>query len=265
VFAVIPARNEAARILSALRTVRQAGVHHIVVVINGCEDDTREVVSAQQDGHLSLLTFREPLGVDIPRAIGAAYAYAKGARHVLFYDGDLIGHHRDELARLVESAQRFDLDLALTDSYGTAHGLDTSRDLLLKLRRDLNRRLGLEARLGLANPAHGPHAVSRRLLRDIPVTDLAQPPLVLLHAARNDLRIDNLAHIPHARLGSAHKGPEHFELIRETIIGDLVEALQVMSGAPRTRIMRGSHFDGYHSERRFDLLTRFLEGLKAGR
>lgn len=261
-FAVIPARNEAARIAAAIRTVRQTGIRHIVVVINGCHDHTREVVRSLEQDDLALLTFREALGVDIPRAIGAAYALHLGARHVLFYDGDLIGPHRDELAHLISATETYHLDLALTDAYGTAYDLSLTRDLMPRLRLELNQRLGLEKRLGLSNPAHGPHIVSRHLLETIPLADLAKPPLVLAHAARAGLHIDALAHIPHAKLGSAHKGPTHFEQIRDTIIGDLLEALAVIQGRPRTREFRGLHYDGYDSERRFDLLEAFVKSLK---
>jgi glycosyltransferase involved in cell wall biosynthesis len=261
VFAVIPARNEASRIASAIRNVRLAGAARIVVVVNGCHDGTSSVVRALQAGDLTVLTFREALGVDVPRAVGAAYAYSRGARHVLFYDGDLVGQHRDELAKLVRSAERFDVDLGLTDTYGTAHDAYEARDTLLRLRYELNHKLGLSARLGLSNPAHGPHIVSRRLLGEVPLESFAKPPLLLARAAQAGLHIDTLARIPHARLGSAHKGPAHYERIRETIIGDLLEALCLTQDRPPSREFRGLEFDGYNSERRLDLLHKFVESL----
>lgn len=265
-YAVIPARNEAGRIATAVRTVLLTGVERIVVVANGCEDGTERAVDGLQRSHelghrIELLRFDEALGVDVPRAVGAAYCYAQGARHVLFYDGDLIGQHADALRRMVEAAGRFDLDLALSDMYGTAHHRDTASDLLLRLRRDLNDKLGLLPRIGLSNPAHGPHIVSRRLLKELSLTDLAKPPLVLAQAAQAGLRIDALAYIPQARLGSAHKGPVHFERVRDTIIGDLLEARCLLEGRPRSRAFMGEHYDGYNSERRFDLLQRYVESL----
>lgn len=260
-YAVIPARNEEQRIAAAIRTVRQAGIRSVVAVVNGCTDRTLDVVRTLQVGDLTVLQFPEPLGVDIPRAIGAAYAYRHGAQHVLFYDGDLVGHHLDELRRLITSSTKFGIDLALTDSYGTAYDAPQLRDLLLRLRRELNHQLGLEPRLGLANPAHGPCVVSRKLLREIPLDALAKPPLILAHAAKSALKIDALAHIPQARLGSAHKGPTHSERIRETIIGDLLEALSITQGRPASREHRGLYYDGYHSERRFDLMRQFVQSL----
>lgn len=65
-FAVIPARNEASRIASAIRNVRLAGATEIVVVVNGCHDGTRAVVRTLQASDLTVITFREALGVDIP-------------------------------------------------------------------------------------------------------------------------------------------------------------------------------------------------------
>ncbi|HEU4965421.1 MAG TPA: glycosyltransferase [Bacilli bacterium] len=260
-FAVIPARNEAKRIATALRTVLQTGVERVVVVVNGCEDETARVVGRFGDPRVTMLHFEEALGPDVPRAVGAAYAYGEGARHVLFYDGDLIGQHADALRGMVAAAKRFDLDLVLSDTYGTTHELVDSRDLLIRLRYELNDKLGLVPRIGLANPAHGPHIVSRRLLKALPLTALAKPPLVLAHAAQAGLRIDALAYIPHARLGSAHKGPPHFEQIRDTIIGDLLEAHCLLQGRPRSREYRGQVFDGYQSVRRFDLLQAYVEKL----
>jgi glycosyltransferase involved in cell wall biosynthesis len=262
VFAVIPACNEASRISSAIRTVRLAGIRQIIVVVNGCHDNTRQVVGSLQEGDLTLLTFCEALGVDVPRAIGAAYALSKGARHVLFYDGDLIGPHRDELKHMVMTAERFSIDLGLTDVYGTTYDRDGGRDLLTRLRGELNSHLGLQGRLGLSNPAHGPHIVSRRLLETIPLEHLAKPPLLLALAAKARLHIDTLVHIPHAKLGSAHKGPTHFERIRDTIIGDLLEAIAFSNGFTMNREHRGLYYDGYDSERRFDLLQAFVKGLK---
>ncbi|TCP52695.1 glycosyl transferase family 2 [Tumebacillus sp. BK434] len=260
-YAVIPARNVSKRIGVAIQTVRFAGAEKIIVVANGCEDSTLQEARALREADLTVICFREPLGFDVPRAVGAAYAYRQGAEHVLFYDGDLIGHHRHELQKLVADTVRFRLDLSLTDTYGTAHRLDVTRNPLLRLRSSLNRKLGLEPRLGLSSPSHGPHIVSRRLLRDIPAHYLAIPPLVLAYARQEGLTVDALAHIPHSRLGSAHKEPAHFDKIRETIIGDLLEAHCLLEGRVRTREYRGHVFDGYHSERRFDLLDRFLNRL----
>ncbi|MFD2170710.1 glycosyltransferase family 2 protein [Tumebacillus lipolyticus] len=259
---MIPARNVSKRIEAALKNVRYAGIEKIIVVVNGCQDDTLEVVRRLQDERMTLISFRAPLGFDVPRAIGAQYAYRQGAEHVLFYDGDLIGHHRHELKRLTEDAVRFGIDLGLTDTYGTAHHQDVAHNPLLRLRSSLNRRLGLEPRLGLSNPSHGPHVVSRRLLRLIPRADLAIPPVVLTRAKQLGLRIDALTHIPQARLGSSHKGPVHFEHIRDTIIGDLLEAHCLLDGRVRSREYRGHQFDGYHSKRRFDLLERFADSLQ---
>lgn len=262
-FAVIPAHNEETRILTAIRSVRQAGIKRILVVINGCQDNTREVVLSVADRHMTLLTFRDALGVDIPRAIGAAYAYTHGADHVLFYDGDLIGHHQDELAKMIDSAQRFKIDLGLTDIYGTAHDLDLNHDLPLKLRHQLSHKLGLYSRIGLSTPAHGPHIMSRRLIREMPITDLALPPLTLYYAKKYNLKIDVLAHIAQARLGSAHRDSEHVQRIRDTLIGDLMEAIHLHGGLPRKRVYRGTSYDGYHSARRFDLLHKFIRSLSA--
>ncbi|UOF91801.1 glycosyltransferase [Fodinisporobacter ferrooxydans] len=256
-YAVIPAWNEAARIDRAIATVKRAGCKHILVVANGCTDDTETIVSElqQKDATIDLLSFPFRLGVDVPRAIGSQYALRKGANYILFYDGDLVGHMDDTLATLLHTAVAFHLDLALCDCYGV-HFQNTENDLLLKKRREIAEELHMFRQIGYANPAHGPSVVSARLIRRIPLCDLAQPPIVLAKAGLLRMHIDAPVHVPHIRLGSAFKDPEHTKKIRDTIIGDCLEALHILRGKPRSRVFGDHAFDGYHQERRFDIIKQ---------
>jgi hypothetical protein len=258
-FAVIPAWNEAPRIGRAIQTVVRAGCNQIVVIANGCTDETEQIVRKWQSQYPSihLLSFPFRLGVDIPRAIGAVWALKQGARHILFFDGDLIGQIDDALATLLHTSTAFDLDLALCDCYGV-HYANHEEDLLLEMRGQISKQLGIFNKIGYSNPAHGPSVVSARLLQHIPVSELSQPPVLLALAGIHKMRIDSAVHIPHTRLGSAFKEPEHTKKIRDTIIGDCIEALHVLKGTVRSRTFGGHTFDGYHSERRFDVLQQFL-------
>lgn len=72
IVAVIPALDEAARIAGAVRALRAEGVRHILVVANGCSDDTAD--RAEEVGALVLVCDRLPGGVGEARAIGCAEA-----------------------------------------------------------------------------------------------------------------------------------------------------------------------------------------------
>jgi glycosyltransferase involved in cell wall biosynthesis len=257
-FAVIPAWNEASRIGRAIQTVYRAGCKQIIVVANGCTDQTEQVVLdlKARFPSLQLISFPFRLGVDVPRAIGAKVALGQGARHILFYDGDLIGQIEDSLASLLHTASAFDLDLALCDCYGVHHSRNDD-DLLLTFRGKISQEMGVFRKIGYSNPAHGPSVISARFLKNISISDLAQPPVILTLAKIQGMHIDSPIHIPHSRLGSAFKDKEHTKKIRDTIIGDCIEALQVLKGLPRTRSFAGHTFDGYHSERRFDVIEKF--------
>src|SRR5665648_436893 len=82
---VIPAKNEEKSILATLTTILRLPVCYIILVLNGCTDQTFELARSIPDTRIHILYFSDPLGIDIPRAIGALYA-----RHIgcLLYTSD---------------------------------------------------------------------------------------------------------------------------------------------------------------------------------
>ena len=124
----------------------------------------------------------------------------------------------------------------------------------------LNRTLGLEQSLGTASPSHGPHAVSRRLLLSVPLRELAIPPVSLALAVKKGFPVHIGTRIPHKELGSPDKNTRHARLIAETIIGDCMEAINVYHNQERRRTCDHVEYDGYHSQRRWDLLDNYLAG-----
>jgi GT2 family glycosyltransferase len=88
IVAVIPALDEAARIAGAVRALRAEGVRRIVVVANGCSDDTAD--RAEKAGALVLVCGRLPGGVGEARAIGCADALRRwpDARILISTDAD---------------------------------------------------------------------------------------------------------------------------------------------------------------------------------
>ncbi|MEW5898292.1 MAG: glycosyltransferase [Bacillota bacterium] len=258
--AVIPAKNEAPTIGKVIQTLLTAGVDLVIPVLNGCRDNSLAVIKQFGLRNIQPVCFQEPLGIDVPRAVGAARAGELGAETILFVDGDMAGEIGGALAELVKKMRKGNLHLALTDCY-PADGPAVSSSLasyLIKVRVLLNRTIGLEKELGSASPAHGPHAISRSFWEQIPVRELAIPPVALALAAKKGLRVAIGTSIPHARLGSSQKDPVHCHRIAETIIGDCLEAMQAYRGERRDRTCNGVAYLGYHPERRFDLLEKFL-------
>lgn len=256
--AVVPVRNEEKRLKKALETLLNTPVDIIIPVINGSTDDSL-LIARQIQSRILPVYFHEPLGIDVPRAIGAKIARDRGAKAVLFMDGDMDGEISKNLCELLDQVVVCDNDMSLTNCYPEAvpGGLSTLAAHLLKERRHLNKKIGLAKKIDAASPCHGPHAVSRRFLDTVPIKEIAIPPVSLALAAKSGLRINVGTNISHKDLGSPEKDPRHSRLIAETIIGDCIEALNVFRGKKRTRLRGQLEYNGYHPERRWDLLDDF--------
>ena len=257
---VIPARNEALNIGRVLTNIRSLGPDLIVLVLNGCTDNTLEVAISNASKNTHIISFPESLGVDIPRAVGAHYAHRWGIGIITFIDGDMTGHINKAVEELVHNINR-GVDLALVNCYPYIGNRFPITRKMLYFRQKLNQELGLLRSLGLAVPSHGPHAVSRRLIKTIGVTPLGIPPVELAMAHFSDLKIRVAAAIPHAQMKSSIKPTSHALLMAETIIGDCIEAIHLARGNPRTREWEGVYFDGYNSSRRWDLLEHAAENI----
>lgn len=123
------------------------------------------------------------------------------------------------------------------------------------LRLELNEVLQQPA-LGDAVACHGPHAVSGRLLQELPLHELALPPVEQAMAVRAGLRVGVGASLGHAELNHRPRPAEHRQQVGETIVGDLLEAIRWAKGRPRSRWLDGRLWLGYHPERRLDLAGR---------
>ena len=257
--AVVPVQNEEKRIRKTLETLLTLPAGLIIPVINGSSDLSCEAIQKFESSKIIPLHYKETLGIDVPRAVGAHTARNKGAAVVLFLDGDMNGEIKDNLRELIRKVEE-GVDMALTNCY-PAENMEELSPLatkLLHVRRCLNREIGLERALGAASPCHGPHAVSNRFLQYVPLGELALPPVSLALAAKSGLKVCVGTTIPHKALGSPIKDAFHSEKIAETIIGDCLEALCVYRNEPRRRSSGTVNYDGYHSRRRLDLLDKYL-------
>jgi glycosyltransferase involved in cell wall biosynthesis len=254
--AVVPARNEAGRIGTVLRNLLSLPLSYIIAVINGCTDSTLDEALNIKDNRIILLAFTEPLGIDIPRAVGASLAYQLGATGVVFVDGDMTGDFQLHLSNILDALDQ-GVDLALVNCYPYITSRQKLTSIVLRFRGLLNMELGLYRDLGLASPTHGPHGISRKLFEIVPLDNLAVPPTVLVGAKRNNLNIKVVTSIPHSLLSSPARKRYHTRMITHTIIGDCLQALCICKGCSISRAYGKHDFDGYHSGRRFDLLLQW--------
>lgn len=255
---VVPAKNEAGRISTVLQNLGILPVDQIIVVANGSKDSTMQEIMQMRLPKLQILYFHECLGIDVPRAIGAKMALNLGSKVVIFVDGDMVGTFNENLMELADAILLKHLDMALTNCYPVPPRHIERYNPTFQWRLNLNKELGLDKKIGLATPAHGPHAVSRRLLETIPLPTLAVPPLALALARKHKLKIDVATTIPHYRLGSSIKNQLHTTKIIDTIVGDCLEAIAAFREQPYKRQHNNATYNGYNAERRFDLLDSFL-------
>lgn len=258
--AVVPVKNEGNRLKKTVQTLLSTPSDLIIPVINGSSDNSCRIISQVRSERIHPLYFKEPLGIDVPRAVGVKAALDRGATAVLFLDGDMNGDIAENLIDLITTVYDNRVDMALTNCYPGNYmpRLSNLASEVLNARVRLNREIGLEETLGAASPSHGPHAVSRRFLLSVSLREIAIPPVSLALAAKMGLSVGIVTDIPHNKLGSPGKDTAHSDLIAETIIGDCIEAQHVYKDTKRQRSAGSVEYMGYHPQRRWDLLDLFL-------
>ncbi len=256
--AVVPARNEGGRISTVLTNLGILPIDHIIVIANGSIDNTMREILNLRLPKIHILYFQECLGIDVPRAIGAKVSLMLGADVVLFVDGDMVGTFSENLMELVDGILLKRLDIALTNCYPSPLRHIERYNPTFQWRMNLNKELDLDKKIGLATPSHGPHAVSKHFLEAIPLKELATPPVAIALARLKRLKIDVATTIAHYRLGSSVKNLIHNNKIIDTIVGDCLEAICVHQNKPRSRQWQNKIYLGYHSERRLDLIDKFI-------
>lgn len=258
---VVPVQNEAENIERVMSTLLSLPAAIIIPVINGSTDRSADILAEFPRDRVRVLQFDSPLGIDVPRAVGAAYARRLGADIVLFVDGDMIGNIRRDLIGLIDSLRENEADVALTNCYPEQYRPSSIQAKHLCFIRELFNVMIGYGHLGTASPSHGPHAVSRRFLETVPIRDLGVPPVSMAICAQAGLKAVVGAVIPHCALGSPDKSSAHTRRIWDTLMGDHLEAFAVYHEKERSRALYGTTFDGYHSARRFELLEAFLKSM----
>jgi len=212
---IIPVMNEARTIGAVVREAR--GVHprtEVIAVVNGSTDGS---ASAAGQAGARVIMFREPLGHDVGRAVGARAARGD---ILLFIDGDMV-IRRDALAAFVKAIEA-GADVALNDYHGPTGASRVHGVVLAK--HALNAALG-RSDLGGASMTAVPHALSRRALEAIGADALAVPPLAQAKAAAHGLKIRLVRRVPVGRLNPPRRARERSRPLEPLIVGDHLEAI----------------------------------------
>lgn len=259
-WSVIPAQNEERTIAHVIKNCLLAGSTRVLVVSNGTTDRTLEIAQAYPDMRVSAYYVPEPLGIDVPRAIGALIAYMEGANGILFCDGDLSGNLANHLSSLLGS-MAWGYDLSLSNCYprGLPYGGMAGR--VIRERLAFNSYIGRED-LGAALMSHGPSCISRKFLDMLPCQVLAIPPLAQALGVKQGLTVKISASLEHGLLGSRERHGDHPDKIADLIIGDCILARSIFSGNLPARCAGRHPYIGFDNTRRWDLLNYHIEKLK---
>lgn len=259
IYTIVPVKNEGEKIKKTLQMLLSTKTNKILVVLNGCDDHSFQIVKSFNHRAIEFIYFNKALGIDVPRAVGAWIALLEGAEGVVFVDGDMNGNIHTYIDEIIKSLVEKNVDMALTNCYPEEYQRGAMAKMLLSFQKQLNIELKICNKIGYASPSHGPHGLSRRCIQKIDTTSLCIPPISLALAVKNNLNIEVATSIPSPLLNSTIRDEFHADQIAKTIIGDCIEALHVYKQKERTRGYDGVLFTGYHKNRRFDLLEVFMK------
>ena len=240
VAAIVAARDEAATLPLVVHQLQRLPLLELIVVANGCVDGTAE---AARSAGCRVIEYREPLGHDVGRALGAAQTQAEIC---LFADADIVLGAEYFMPFLLATAQG--VDIALNDP----RPFIPVPDAVSTAKEFLNTALGRKD-LGYASMTSVPHALRRSAIQRIGLDRLAVPPLAQAVGVLEGLLVRAVANVDVISTNRVHpldSQPRSPRLLEETILGDHLEALQYVL---RRQGARGGFSD---AGRRRDLLTR---------
>ncbi|SDJ46897.1 Glycosyl transferase family 2 [Paenibacillus naphthalenovorans] len=214
---IIPVMNEIKTLGHVIRAASR--VHsktEVIVVANGSTDGSEEL--AELSG-TRVISFKQPLGHDVGRAIGAMEA--KGDI-LVFTDGD-IKVSTSMLTPLV-AAIKNGADIALNNHSGPIYKKEVHSVVLAKYA--LNVMLSRSDLKG-ASMTTIPHAMARKALAMIGAGALAVPPLAMAIAVQKGLKIRRVNRVPVGKMNRKRNRIKNgFDPLAELIIGDHLEAME---------------------------------------
>ncbi|TLS51972.1 glycosyltransferase [Paenibacillus antri] len=242
--AIIPVGEERSTIQEVVREARRAGVDEIIVVANGADDET--VDKAMRVG-ANVLAFRQRLGHNVGRAVGAAFSTGDV---LLFIDGDFVVPAND-LQAYIRAAEA-GTDVALNDLTTLCYREGMPLDAVSAAKYILNCCLRRPELLNGSMTAV-PHAVRRRVIDAIGFRSLMIPPLAQAKAIRGGFVVRNVHYtdvVTPNRIRPDHVLRNGTVPAFERIVGDHVEAIDYVL---RMTDPRGGFFDG---DRNRDIIER---------
>lgn len=212
---VIPAMNEKKTIASVIRQARL--VHpstEVIVVVNGSRDET-ELIARRMGARV--ISFKESLGHDVGRGIGAIHA--RGSI-LLFIDADIVILAKD-LKPFVHAVER-GVDVAL-NSYSGKTEIDEVHPVVLA-KHALNVALSRPDLRG-ASMTTIPHAMSRKALDVIHAANLSVPPLAQAMAIVKGLDLHKVHDVNVGRRNPRKRRKFKVDPLQNLILGDHLEAV----------------------------------------
>lgn len=176
---ILPVMNEADKMATVLQELKKLHPFEIIAVVNGSSDHTSQIAQAMG---AKVIEYKEPLGHNIGRAVGAYHA---AGDILLFVDGDFAIRYEDLLPFV--KAIRSGHDIALNNlspimkSKGIPHTVSVAKAMINDLfdRKDLS----------INSLVAVPHAISREAIQKIGWQHLADPPLAQTIALHLNLSI----------------------------------------------------------------------------
>jgi hypothetical protein len=178
---VIAARNEGETLRLQLDELARLPFHEIIVVLNGNTDDSYQIVESHW-ANAQIVSYKEPLGHDVGRAVGAR---ASSADIMLFLDGDMCIPAEHLLPFVYEAERGADVVLnplsKLVPDFKQCDSVSRAKDFL-------NRCLG-RPDLQIDSLTAVPHALSRKAIKLLGAKALIVPPMAQMLAIRSGLTI----------------------------------------------------------------------------
>lgn len=217
---IIPAQNEENTIGAVIEQARLNNPKEIIVIINGSSDRTEEI--AREMG-ATVIAFKEPLGIDVGRAIGAREATGD---IILFIDADFPISAQDQ--HYFCNAVMNGLDVALNDL-----NIDYFPLYIVNLYKYMLNIACDRKELGVCSIVAVPHAISKSCLEGIGWESLVNPCLAHVKTILQGYKVSNV-HFVDVMIPNRIRPSEHFAekghpkaVLR--IIGDHLESIAYLS------------------------------------
>lgn len=213
---ILPVCNEQETMDQLLSNVKALQPKEIIAVENGSTDATLTI--CRKHG-VTCVSYPDPLGYDVGRAIGAKVATGDV---LLFLDGDIVWE-ADDLLPFIQACHG-ELDVALNNVnpfYTNAQMVDYVSMAKAFVNRLINRR-----DLGYSSMTAVPHAIKKSALEKIGVENLAVPPKAQVIAQLKGLAVDHVRGVNVLQLNK--RKPDNTPVnndVEKLILGDHLEAL----------------------------------------